>query len=180
MAETVADLIAAHEPQAFVPFPTIADVNKESKPRLTIVVACVDPRCSVDRFIDLNLGVPNGEMVMVSRNAGGNIRFAVRDILLLDARFGIDELVVVHHTDCGSTMFTNDWMRDAVKARVGESHWDEIDQINWGANTDMADSVKVDLEWLRANKVIRDELKNTARGFLYDIKTGKAEEIKLA
>lgn len=61
MAETVADLIAAHEPQAFVPFPTIADVNKESKPRLTIVVACVDPRCSVDRFIDLNLGVPNGE-----------------------------------------------------------------------------------------------------------------------
>lgn len=44
----------------------------------------------------------------------------------------------------------------------------------------MTDSVKVDLEWLRANKVIRDELKNTARGFLYDIKTGKAEEIKLA
>ncbi|EXK34564.1 hypothetical protein FOMG_09953 [Fusarium oxysporum f. sp. melonis 26406] len=142
-------------------------------------VACVDPRCSVDKFINLNLGVPNGEMIMVSRNAGGNIRFAVRDILLLDARFVIDELVIVHHTDCGSLMFTNEWMRDTVKARVGESHWDEIDQINWGANTDMAGSVKGDLEWLRANQVIREELKETARGFLFDIKTGKAEEIKL-
>ncbi|KAH6977613.1 hypothetical protein BGZ61DRAFT_573695 [Ilyonectria robusta] len=136
MAETVADLIAAHEPQEFEPFPTIADMNKASKPRLTIVVACVDPRCSIDQFIGLDLGVSNGEMVMVSRNAGGNIRFAVRDILLLDTKFVVDELIVVHHTDCGSLMFTNDWMRDAVKARVDQSHWDEIDQINWGANTE--------------------------------------------
>ncbi|KAL4723084.1 hypothetical protein ACLX1H_010325 [Fusarium chlamydosporum] len=93
MAKTVADLIATHEPQGFAPFPTIADVNKATKPRLTIVV------------------------VMVSRNAGGNIRFAVRDILLLDTRFIIDELVIVHHTDCGSLMFTDEWMRDTVKAR---------------------------------------------------------------
>lgn len=40
--------------------------------------------------------------VMVSRNAGANVRFAARDILLLDTAFGIDEVVVVHHTDCGS------------------------------------------------------------------------------
>jgi carbonic anhydrase len=73
---------------------------------------------------------------MVSRNAGGNIRFAVRDILLLDTRFVVDELVIVHHTDCGSTMFTSEWMRDTVKARVGESYCEEIDKINWGANTE--------------------------------------------
>ncbi|KAF5654050.1 carbonic anhydrase [Fusarium sp. NRRL 25303] len=180
MNKTVADLIEAHNPQGFTPFPTIAEVNKVTKPRLTIVVACVDPRCSVDKFIDFNLGVSESEMVMVSRNAGGNIRFAVRDILLLDTRFVIDELVIVHHTDCGSTMFTNEWMRDTVKARVGESHWEEIDQIDWGANTDMADSVRGDLQWLRKNEVIRDELKSTARGFLFDIKTGKTEEIKLS
>ena len=73
---------------------------------------------------------------MVSRTAGGNIRFAVRDILLLDTRFVIEELVVVHHTDCGSLMFTDDWMRTTVKARVGESYSEEIDQIDWGANTE--------------------------------------------
>ncbi|KAH0499603.1 hypothetical protein TgHK011_006783 [Trichoderma gracile] len=154
MAETVADLIATHDPKGFVPLPTLAEATKEAKPRLTIVVACVDPRCSVDKFIDLNLGVPNGEMVMVSRNAGGHIRHAVRDILLLDARFGIDELVIEHSQ--------------------------EIDQIYWGGNTDMAASVRNDLEWLRQDKLIRQELKNTARGFLFDIKTGKAEEIVIS
>lgn len=43
----------------------------------------------------------------------------------------------------------------------------------------MAASVKGDLEWLRGNKVIREELRTTARGFLFDVKTGEAEEIKM-
>jgi len=45
----------------------------------------------------------------------------------------------------------------------------------------MAESVRGDLEWLRdTDELIREELKKTARGFLFDIKTGKLEEIKLA
>ncbi|CCT70680.1 uncharacterized protein FFUJ_06670 [Fusarium fujikuroi IMI 58289] len=180
MTKTVADLIEAHKyPSGFRTIPNYRR-SQQGYQASPYHLACVDPRCSVDKFIDFSLGVLEGEMVMVSRNAGGNVRFAVRDILLLDTRFVIDELVVVHHTDCGSTMFTNEWMRDTVKARVGESHWEEIDKIDWGANTDMGDSVRGDLEWLRKNQVIRDELKNTARGFLFDIKTGKAEEIRLA
>ncbi|KAJ4176156.1 hypothetical protein NW759_017136 [Fusarium solani] len=127
----------------------------------------------------MNVGSSTGEMVMVSRNAGGNIRFAARDILLLDTAFGIDEVVIVHHTDCGSLKFTNEELRERVKARVDKAHWEEIEDIDWGANTDMAASVKSDLEWLRGNKVIRQEIKSTARGFLFDIKTGKAEEIKI-
>ena len=42
----------------------------------------------------------------------------------------------------------------------------------------MADSVKEDLKWLRANEIVRGELRNNARGFLFDIKTGKPQEIK--
>lgn len=44
----------------------------------------------------------------------------------------------------------------------------------------MAASVRNDLEWLREDKLIRQELKDTARGFLFDIKTGKAEEITIS
>ncbi|KAH8890681.1 hypothetical protein GQ53DRAFT_650166 [Thozetella sp. PMI_491] len=135
MSKTVADLVAAYEPKDFTPFPLLSEVNTPTtKPRLTIVVACMDPRCSIDRFIDMNVGSPTGEMVMMYRNAGGNIRFAVRDILLLDTKFIIKELVIVHHTDCGSLQVTNDWLRDTVKARVDESHWEEVDGIDWGAN----------------------------------------------
>ncbi|KAH8653295.1 hypothetical protein BGZ61DRAFT_299006, partial [Ilyonectria robusta] len=88
------------------------------------------------------------------------------DILLLDTAFGIDEVVIVHHTDCGSLKFTNEELRERTKARVDKAHWEEIEDIDWGANTD----VKGDLEWLRGNKVIRQEIKSTARGFLFDLK----------
>ena len=70
------------------------------------------------------------------RNAGGNIRFAIRDILLLDTKFVIDEIAIVHHTDCGSLQFTNDSLRADVKASVSSSHWEEVDKIDWGANTE--------------------------------------------
>ncbi|KAH6986648.1 hypothetical protein EDB80DRAFT_756415 [Ilyonectria destructans] len=118
MAETVADLIAAHisnRPQEFEPFPTIAAINKSSKPHLTIVLACVDPRCSIDQFIDLDLGVSNGEIVIVSRNAGSNIRFAVWNILLLNMKFVVNKLIVIYHTDCSLLIFINNWMYNAVK-----------------------------------------------------------------
>ncbi|KAH7303679.1 hypothetical protein B0I35DRAFT_472245 [Stachybotrys elegans] len=136
MATTVADLIADCEPRDFTPFPTLAEANANGKPRLTIVVSCMDPRCSIEKFIGLNVGSKTGELVMQSRNAGGNIRFAVRDILLIDRQFGLDEVVVVHHTDCGSLTFTNEGLRDAVKERIDSAHWSEIDKINWGANTE--------------------------------------------
>lgn len=44
----------------------------------------------------------------------------------------------------------------------------------------MAASVRNDFEWLREDKLIRQEFKNTARGCLFDIKTGRAEEIVIS
>ncbi|KAH6959570.1 hypothetical protein BKA56DRAFT_190790 [Ilyonectria sp. MPI-CAGE-AT-0026] len=73
MAKTVADAFAAHNPKDFEPFPYISESNTPgSKPRLTIVVACIDPRCSVDRFIGMNVGSSTGEMVMVSYHVSGS------------------------------------------------------------------------------------------------------------
>jgi len=39
--------------------------------------------------------------------------------------------------------------------------------------------VREDLVWLRENPLVRGELKKSARGFLWDITTGKAKEIKV-
>ncbi len=42
----------------------------------------------------------------------------------------------------------------------------------------IAESVRGDIEWVRANPLIRDHLKNGCKGFVLDIKTGEAEPIK--
>lgn len=70
------------------------------------------------------------------RNAGGNVRHAFRDITVADQLFdsGIDELAIIHHTDCGTLSFTEEGMRTKLKTRVPETHWAEVDAMVFGAN----------------------------------------------
>lgn len=68
---------------------------------------------------------------IVHRNAGGNIRHALRDILILDTLVKLDEIAVIHHTDYGTLRFTDGQLRAALKGRVGESHWPEIDKMEF-------------------------------------------------
>jgi carbonic anhydrase len=42
----------------------------------------------------------------------------------------------------------------------------------------MQQSVKDDLEWVRANPLIREDLKKGCKGFMFDIKTGKVENVE--
>jgi carbonic anhydrase len=45
--------------------------------------------------------------------------------------------------------------------------------ISWSAEATAKDNV----EWVRAQPVLRDELKKNTRAFVFDIKTGKVEEV---
>ena len=50
--------------------------------------------------------------------------------------FNLREVAIVHHTDCGTLRFTNDEMREGLKATVDKEHWADIDDIDFGANTE--------------------------------------------
>lgn len=51
--------------------------------------------------------------------------------------------------------------------------------MKFGAIDDLHQSLKDDVEFLKASPYIRKELGERTRGFMYDIKTGKVEEMKL-
>ena len=72
----------------------------------------------------------------VHRNAGGNIRHALRDIIILDKVLGLKEIAIVHHTDCGTLRFTDDEMRAKLKAEIEERYWPEIDAMEMGGITE--------------------------------------------
>ncbi|KXX73663.1 Beta-carbonic anhydrase 1 [Madurella mycetomatis] len=59
---------------------------------------------------------------IVHRNAGGNIRHALRDILMLDRAFELNEIAIIHHTDCGTLTSTDLQIRTHIKARVNKAH----------------------------------------------------------
>ncbi|KAK0705954.1 carbonic anhydrase [Lasiosphaeria miniovina] len=134
----------------------------------------MDPRCIPERYFNLGVGE-----VVVHRNAGGNVRHALRDIGIVEELFHVAELAIVHHTDCGTLAFTEDQVRGGVKARVAREHWADVDRITFGANADLVESVKGDVAWVRAHPLISDRLKQGCQGFVFDIKTGEIEKVNV-
>ena len=111
------------------------------------IVTCCDHRCVLESYCSIKLGGKLGHVVQraektltkitevgVHRNAGGNIRHALRDIIILDAMFTLNEIAIIHHTDCGTLLFSEDTMKDGLKARVDKSKWAEVDGMVFGAN----------------------------------------------
>ncbi|KAH6662259.1 carbonic anhydrase [Halenospora varia] len=149
------------------PFPTFAEMAAigADVPCL-VVLTCIDPRCKPEYFLD----VKPGEGVLVMRNIAGHVTPALNDILALDAFLTINEIMVVHHTDCGASHFTNDIIRQKMKERL-PSH-KEVDGIDFGGFQDLEQSVKDDLNILRSSPLVRKELADKAVGYVFDIKTG--------
>lgn len=75
------------------------------------------------------------------RNGGGHVRRAITDILALDQLVGLEEIMVIHHTDCGTLRYTNEGMRQKVIARMGPEIADEVNQMVFGAMTEYVSSL---------------------------------------
>lgn len=82
--------------------------------------------------------------------------------------------MIIHHTDCGTTHFTNEQVRGVVIARDPEA---KVENVDYGEIDDLPKSVVRDVKFLKGSKLVRSELKEKIRGFLYDIETGELCEI---
>ena len=113
----------------------------------------------------------------IVRNIGGRSGRAVTDIVGLDAVFGIRQVMVVHHTDCGMTHGTDEGMRKVTKARVPKIYHKEVDEWNFGEIKDLKESVLEDMKVLNDSPFVRDEI--VVRGFIFDVEDGRMEEVVL-
>ncbi|KAL7823158.1 carbonic anhydrase [Trichoderma gracile] len=137
-----------------------------------LIITCNDRRCIPERFFNIQPGE-----VVVHRNAGGNVRHALRDIIILDEVLGLKEIAIVHHTDCGTLRFRDDDIRQSLRSRMDSQYWPVIDTMHIGAITDVEQSVRDDLEWLEKTPFVRKDLIEKTRGFMFDVKTGLVNPI---
>lgn len=141
--------------------------------RQTILVTCCDHR--VDPAHVLGLGL---DEAIVIRNAGGRVNpDVVRTFLALATVAHIEtlevdpEVVVMHHTDCGTSRFaTAEW--DSLAAELLGVEAAEVAQHRldnpW-------ESVRVDVGLLRANPLVPAGIAIT--GMVYDVGTGRVEVV---
>ncbi len=147
------------------------------RPRLsTIVLTCLDARVDPAHLFDLQLGD-----ALVIRNAGGRLNPGVLTDLavlgLLTAALPGDkamtlELVILHHTDCGMSRFSDPSAQEALAQRLGI----EPDEVaTTMAIGDPAQSVRDDITRLRQAPGLPDTL--VVSGLVYDVTDGTVEQV---
>src|SRR2546423_3468035 len=75
------------------------------------VVACMDARIVVSRI----LGLEEGDAHVI-RNAGGVITDdEIRSLAISQRLLGTEEIILIHHTDCGMLTFTDDGFKGQIQ-----------------------------------------------------------------
>src|SRR2546423_7478602 len=80
------------------------------------VLACMDARLIPTRILGLNEGEAH-----VLRNAGGVVTDdAIRSLAISQNLLSTEEIVLIHHTECGMLTFTDDEFAAKLEGETGE------------------------------------------------------------
>jgi carbonic anhydrase len=130
------------------------------------VVACMDARLDVYAI----LGLADGEAHVI-RNAGGVVTDdEIRSLAISQRLLGTSEIILVHHTDCGMLTFTDDGFKRSIQDETGI-------KPAWSAEafTDLDEDVRQSVARIEASPFI--PRKESVRGFVFDVATGKLNEV---
>ncbi|KAE9370975.1 carbonic anhydrase [Stipitochalara longipes BDJ] len=140
-----------------------------------LVFSCLDFRAPPLEFLDVK-----GNEIFVVQNLGGRVKGSLNSLIFLDTLSqgtALEQVVIIHHTNCGLTLTTEEGLHDALKAEYSDQA-EEIEKIEFG-NYDGSDakkheeSIREDIAFLRSSPLVRKELKENVRGYVYDIISGK-------
>ena len=131
------------------------------------IVTCMDSRLDVFAA----LGLADGQ-AHVLRNAGGVITDdVIRSLAISQRRLGTEEVALIHHTDCGMELITDDGFRAELHEATGMAPSFAIESF-----TDVDADVRQSIARVRHSPFLlhRDHV----RGFVYDVDTGLLREIE--
>ena len=130
------------------------------------VVACMDARLNVYGMLGLHEGDAH-----VIRNAGGVITDdEIRSLAISQRLLGTEEIILIHHTDCGMLTFTDDDFKHSIEEETGI-------KPPWSAESfrDLDADVRQSIARIQASPFI--PRKDSIRGFVYEVETGRLREV---
>lgn len=153
--------------------------------RQIAILTCMDARLDPAKYA----GLAEGDAHVI-RNAGGRASDdAIRSLVISYKLLGTREWFVIHHTDCGMELFTNEIMGDLLTSSLETSSVDadgwhdsgkgpgstEGRYINWLTFKDNAKSVLEDVARIRSHPLVPGNI--PIYGYIYDVKSGKLVEV---
>ena len=134
--------------------------------RKVAIVACMDARLNVYGMLGLHEGDAH-----VIRNAGGVVTDdVIRSLAISQRLLGTEEIVLIHHTDCGMASFRDDEVKDQIEKDTGIRP-----PFAMEAFRDPADDVRQSMRRIQASPFVSK--KDAVRGFVFDVKSGRLDEV---
>ncbi|CAN5764952.1 carbonic anhydrase [soil metagenome] len=135
--------------------------------RSVAVVTCMDARLHPEQFLGIDLGDAH-----VIRNAGGRVSDdAIRSLVISQRLLGTNEVVVIHHTDCGMMTFENEDLASKIQEDLGV----DASGHDFLTFADLEQSVRDDVEALKDSDLIPEDV--TLVGAVYEVESGEVREI---
>ena len=134
--------------------------------RKVAVLACMDARLNPYGL----LGLAEGDAHVI-RNAGGVVTDdGIRSLAISQRLLGTEEIILIHHTDCGMLTFSDDQFHRAIQDDVGI-------KPGWAVETfsDLDEDVRQSIGRIQASPFI--PRKDNVRGFIYDVHDGSLREV---
>jgi carbonic anhydrase len=184
MSQVVEEVLAANEKYAAA----FGDKGKLPLPpaRHFAILTCMDARLQPSKYA----GLAEGDAHII-RNAGGRASDdAIRSLVISYKLLGTREWFVIHHTDCGMQLFTDDVMADLLEssletATIDASGWHDVGKklpgspdgkfVKWLTISDLDDSVVDDVKRIRDHPLVPGNI--PIYGYIYDVRTGKLNEV---
>lgn len=160
-------------------------------PMKTLVIHCFDPRAvEIPQAVAKYFGdeVYPGEIItdengvrvgstrtlFVETNAGGRAAFALESVAAMDYIFSVQNVVVVHHSFCGTTTLTPELL---IEEFHDHHHADISTMFDHDslAIMDFEQSLNYDVKLLRESPAVPKHVK--LYGFFYEISSGKLTEV---
>ncbi len=130
------------------------------------VLACMDARLNPYGA----LGLEEGDAHVI-RNAGGVVTDdEIRSLAISQNLLGTEEIILIHHTDCGMLTFTDEQFAQKLEDETGEAP-------EWRAQAfpDLDGDVRDSIAKIEDSPFIPK--KDSVRGFVYEVETGKLREV---
>jgi carbonic anhydrase len=152
------------------------------------ILTCMDARLDPAKYA----GLAEGDAHVI-RNAGGRATDdAIRSLIISYKLLGTREWFVIHHTECGMELFTDDviagLLEQSVETSVFEQNqWKDVGRgpgsvagryIKWHTIRNLEQSVIEDVTLIRCHDLVPDDL--PIYGYIYDVRSGRLSEVAQA
>jgi carbonic anhydrase len=134
--------------------------------RKLAVLACMDARLDPAKV----LGLEEGDAHVI-RNAGGVVSDdALRSLAISQNLLGTEEIILIHHTDCGMLTFTDDEFAAKLEAETGK-------KPTWPVHAfdDLEQNVRDSIDKIRNSPFVPRT--DSVKGYVYEVETGRLREV---